>query len=433
MAMAFASVAACGSLKSNVAAPCAAPTARAGHEPSAATADHNVPASPNSTSQPNAPPQPDVAAQTAQSPDLSLPGPGLARLMGVNEKEVWIAFEAPVDTPPPADGSPSGRRFTQYDAVLKLDDGCVSETYEWSAPYSSEGIRRYVAFLDRFPVHHTLGVATRERRFMHIAYSANKLFIAIETVGLNVSIDGGRTFTPLREPYAHSATFVDNRFLVAWVNRDNDENGLLTLLIYALPDLEHPRRVSVPDGYWLEGTEDSKLFFSHFGTRKSERCVSMLEVGTGLLESRYCMTGPPRVPNSSFAMTRSPNGLFGVYGTGDFDQMRIHIFDAHTGARLRTLSNHVFGMVNSELADDGSYVWQSSIDGLIYAAGERGTRVLSAEGDFLGLDLAGCALIFQRPPLARPHAVGALMPPVKGQLGDYRCRLIRRVDTASVR
>jgi hypothetical protein len=351
--------------------------------------------------------------------------------MGVNEKQVWIAFEAPVDTPPPTEGLPSGRNFTRYDAVLDLDDGCVTETRQWSRPSCSEELARYLAFLDRFPVHHTLGVATHERRCPYAAYGADRLFIATEDAALRVSMDGGHTFTTLREHAPRSAIFVDNRFLVAWADRVDGAAGPQTLLIYALPDLEHPRQVSVPNGHRLEGTEGSSLFFSHNGTRKSDRCVSMLDVATGSLTPRYCMTGPPSAPNTFFSMTRSPNGLFGVYGTGDFDQTRIHVFDAHTGANLRTLSRHVFGMSHSELADDGSYVWQSSTDGLIYIAGERGNRVLPAWGEFLGLDLAGRVLIFQRPPLLRPHEIGTLMPPVEGQLGDYRCRLIRRVDPYS--
>lgn len=96
----------------------------------------------------------------------------------------------------------------------------------------------------------------------------------------------------------------------------------------------------------LEGTDESKLFFSHYGTRKSDRCVSMLDVA-------------------------------------------------------------------------------------IYAAGERGDRVLLAGGEFSGLDRAGRALIFQQPPLVRPQSVGTLMPPVKGLLDDYRCRLIRIVEPYS--
>ena len=143
----------------------------------------------------------------------------------------------------------------------------------------------------------------------------------------------------------------------------------------------------------------------------------------------------PRIADRTERLARSDffaqpdlyRGKSGIH----FEQARIHVFDSHTGANLRTLSKHVFGMSHSELADDGTYVWQSSIDGLIYAAEERGNRVLPAVGEFLGLDLAGRALIFQRPPLVRPHEVGVLMPPVKGQLGDYRCRLIRMVDPYS--
>jgi hypothetical protein len=347
--------------------------------------------------------------------------------MGVSETEAWLAVEAPVDTPPTTPGAPSAHGFVRYSAVFKLDDGCVSETYPRSPPYSIEEIGSYVAFLDRFPVQYTMGVATRERRYMDVAYGANGHYIATDNDDVRVSLDGGWTFTVLRER-AHRVTFVDDRFLVAWAVPGKDEKRQQTLLVYALPELGQPQYVTVPKDYRFEGTEASSLILSHYGTRRSDRCISVLDVNTKSLSLRYCMAGPLRLPNTFFSMTRSPNGMFGLYGTGDFEQTQIHMFDAHTGKSQCTISKHVFGISRGELADDGNYVWQSSSDGLIYTAGQRGNHVVSVSGDFLGLDLARHALVFQRPPLLRPHEVGARMPPVQGKLGNYRCHLLRRVD-----
>ena len=146
------------------------------------------------------------------------------------------------------------------------------------------------------------------------------------------------------------------------------------------------------------------------------------------LATRHCMNTPPHRPNTVFLMLLSPNGAFGEFQTGDFNQTRIHIVDTRTGANLHTLSDHVFGVARSELADDGSYVWQSSSNSQIRIAGARGDAVLRTKNEFLGLDLAGHALLFRRPPLKRQHKTGEMMPPKVGSLADYRCSLLEVAD-----
>jgi hypothetical protein len=48
-------------------------------------------------------------------------------------------------------------------------------------------------------------------------------------------------------------------------------------------------------------------------------------------------------------------------------------------------------------------------------------------GTPLGFDLHGRVLVFQQPPLVRPHLPMTTMPPAKGTLDDTRCSLVRRV------
>jgi hypothetical protein len=381
--------------------------------------------------------------------DLSLPGPGLADLMGVAETEAWISFEAPVDVAPLAGQTERRRSLVRYDAVLDLASGCVRETYRALLPSTAEppagteeplgdpfarpGVREalghYLGFLDRFPVHYLLAVPRRDREFGNVAYTADKKQIAVaDARGLHLSSDYGHTFTQL-EPGAYSPSFIGGRFLVAWARLPASASGRRFALIYSLSEPSQPlRRVSVPSEYTAVGSTKTSLLFAHYGARRTESCLSELDVATGELATRHCMNTPPHRPSTVFLMLLSPNGAFGEYQTGDFNQTRIHIVDTRSGANLRTLSDHVFGVARSELADDGSYVWQSSSDSQIRIAGPRGDAVLRTKNEFLGLDLAGHALLFRRPPLKRQHKTGEIMPPTAGSLADYRCSLLEVAD-----
>lgn len=372
----------------------------------------------------------------------------MAQLRGVSENEAWLSFGAPLDTPPAAGHSVPTPVLLEYDAVLDLTSGCVSETYpEWFPsdpepptrtdddeilhPQFQKQLGRYLGFLDRFAIHHVLGMPRRERAYGVFAFTSDRKHIAVsQSHGLYLSRDGGASFARLSGPAGHSLAFAaDDRFLVSWVAAPEQPGISSELLIYAVAEPgSPPRTVPVPNQYYLVGVDGSSLIFSHYGKAPTERCVSSLDVTNGALTQRYCVTGPPRLPSTFFLLILSPNNAFGEYQTGDFDQTRLHIMDAHTGAELRTLSKHVFGMSFGELADDGRYFWQASSDGKIRGAGPRGERLLQTSGDFLGLDLAGRVLTFHKPPLQRPHLPGKLMPPTVGALGDYRCSLLHAVN-----
>ena len=353
-------------------------------------------------------------APPAAPPDLTLLRPESASLMGVANGQVWIAFEAPTLT-----------GVQRYDAVLDLESGCVTETYDWTWSKTHGGVARDLGFLDRFPVHYLTGYASRAREFHGLAYSTDKQAIAIgssaaqrgsssDSSGIRVSLDGGRTFRGLGGS-EYFPQFVGG-FLVTRT-LPAAENDAQSLLVRTLPDLDHPRSVPFRAGYLDGGIDGSSLLFWQPLASASDRCVRWFDVATATYRPGYCIDGVKGNQELRFWTTLSSNGAYAAYGTGESARARVTIVDARTGTKLRTLARHVAMVDGSAIADDGSYFRQSTVDRNIYVSGPRGERTIPSQGDdFLGLDLAGRALLF-RTTSARGNS-----------LANDRCALLRAVD-----
>ena len=363
--------------------------------------------------------------------------PGMASLRGVNEREAWVAFSVI--------GAPS------YDAIVELETGCVTETFDAVssstlmrgvdgtseqailAALRSEDVQRdlgaHVARLARFAHNETSAVTVRRHADGQAAVSEDHRTIAVEVSGrVFVSLDGGRSFSRADGSLPASIDGVllgggDRYLLYRAYDRKRSKGQLVVVdLKSPLPaagtvvDLDHftALQVSSPEGL---------LLFSH----ESERCFYGVDPAAPVMKKLSCVPGPRTAKDHFFYVQLSPGGRVGVEIQGDFQATRGIVFTLDGSAKPRTLKGG-FDLHGTSAGpdDEGRFAWETRL-GVVRIDGPGGVHDAPFRKSLLGLDLQGNVLVFQQPPLVKKHEPMTMMPPAKGTLSDTRCSLVRRV------
>ena len=142
---------------------------------------------------------------------------------------------------------------------------------------------------------------------------------------------------------------------------------------------------------------------------------------------RVEVPGPKIDKNHFFFVTSSPSGRFGMEIQGDFQATRGMIFPLDGSAKPRALKGaHDLHNASVGPDDGGRFAWEAKLDTL-RIDGPEGVRDHRRGGTPLGFDTQGRVLLFQQPPLVKPHRPGTMMPPAKGTLDEQKCSLLRHV------
>jgi hypothetical protein len=385
-----------------------------------------------------------VDEERPHSFDGALANPGMATLRAVNEKEIWLALSVM-----------EGR---SYDAIVNLETGCVVETFEPSPAHtfasrfdgtsdeqvtrklaSDEGqaaIGAHLALLARFDLNEIAAVMVRGHSDGAAAVSADHRKVALATRGrIFLSVDGGRTFARAdHDAGAVGATIEGLRFSPgdkyllygSYSQRPRrPATSEMAVLDTASPlpaaavmvDTESYTPLQV----WSPG---GRLLFAH----RTERCIHGIDPAAPAMKQVACIAGPKISKDHFFYPTMSPSGRMGMELQGDFQATRGIVFTLDDTSKPRVLKG-AYELHNAHVGpdDEGRFAWENryAILRIDSPSGVRDTRL---DGSPLGFDLQGNVLLFQQPPLVRPHKPMTRMPPAKGTLEDTKCSLVKRVS-----
>ncbi len=390
-----------------------------------------------------APPRPTTSIVDDPHPhvfDGTRKNPGIATLRAVSAREAWLDFTVMEGTP--------------YSALVDLEKGCVTETLDvrhgsFSLPAFAErdhemaallsegeavpALGAYAALLARFEHHQTSAVMTRGHSDGAFAVSDDHRKIAVLSSGrIFLSLDGGRRFRRAdAEPTSGTTDlhFVKGDRYLAFqaATREQPRGRARSVQVVvdttaSLPavgvrvEIEHytSLRASTPEGL---------LLFAH----ENDRCIYGIDPAAPALKQLSCVPGPKIDKNHFFFVTSSPSGRFGMEIQGDFQATRGMIFPLDGSAKPRALKGaHDLHNASVGPDDGGRFAWEAKLDTL-RIDGPEGVRDQRMGGTPLGFDTQGRVLLFQQPPLVKPHRPGTMMPPAKGTLEEQKCALLRHV------
>jgi hypothetical protein len=367
--------------------------------------------------------------------------PGMAKLRGVSAREAWLDLTVM-------------EKDASYSAIVDLEKGCVVETlglgpgavalpafaerdHEMTA-LLSEGdagtvLGTYAALLARFDINQVSTAMVRGHSDGAFAVSDDHRKIAILAGGrIFLSLDGGRRFARADAELSSGASdlhFVKGdrylTFQTSIVDQPRGRPRTVQVVLDTTAALPAPgARVEVEHYNTLHAsTPEGLILFAH----ESDRCLYGIDPAAPALKQLSCVPGPRIDKNHFFYVTASPSGRFGMEIQGDFQATRGMVFPIDGSAKPRTLKGaHDLHNANVGPDDGGRFAWEAKLDVLRIDAPD-GVRDQKMGGTPLGFDTQGRVLVFQQPPLVRPHRPGTMMPPAKGTLEDQKCTLIRRV------